>query len=155
MLPALYRKRFIPDELVLLNNDVIEHIGDGIIITAWTALKPRKDFSGGRSVYFIDEGFKLTRFYDGDTAVPFIYCDIIQTVYDKDNNAYTFMDLLADVLVYDNGYVKILDLDELAEALDKQLISPAQTKLALQYLDGLLKIVYSGRFDEYSVKLVS
>ena len=45
------------------------------------------------------------------------YFDIVEYDYDKENNSLTSLDLLADVIVYPDGFVKVLDLDELAEAL--------------------------------------
>ena len=51
------------------------------------------------------------------------YFDIVEYDYDKENNSLTSLDLLADVIVYPDGFVKVLDLDELAEALGKGTLS--------------------------------
>lgn len=47
--PALYRKRFIPDETVELKDDLILLISKDLIITSWDVLKPRRDISRGIS----------------------------------------------------------------------------------------------------------
>ena len=49
----LYRKRYIPDEIVYLANDTIAHLDDDIIVTTWKTLKPRKDFAYGTSIYLL------------------------------------------------------------------------------------------------------
>ena len=47
--PILYRKRLIPDECVLLKDDVILYRDDQMIVTGWHTLKPRKDLHHGCS----------------------------------------------------------------------------------------------------------
>ena len=64
-------------------------------------------------------------------------------MYDKQNNTYTFNDLLADVIIHKNGQVEIVDLDELADAYKDGLITKSQLDMALRQLDKLLKIIYS------------
>ena len=56
-------------------------------------------------------------------------------------------DLLADVIIYPDGFVKVVDLDELVTALDARSIDINTLKSSLVRLDKLLKIIYSGKFD--------
>jgi protein associated with RNAse G/E len=144
----LYRKRIIPDETILLKDDVIISIENNYIITSWKTLKPRKDFSRGLSLYLLDRGLKISRFFDKNDQPLFFYCDVIETAFDEDKNSYVFTDLLADVLVYDNGTIKILDLDEFAEAVEKKLITFAQAQNALTSLSFLLSKIGDGSFYE-------
>ena len=146
--PKLYRKRFIPNEIIHLKDDIIEHIDSRIIITSWKSLRPRHDFAGGRSCYFLDEGYKVSRFLDKDGKLVYTYCDIISTEYNEADNKYIFSDLLIDVVIYEDGLVKVLDLGEIPEALDRGLISVGLAKTALSASDRLLEIVYSGRLNE-------
>ena len=64
--PILYRKRLIPEECVLLKDDVILLCNEDIIITQWKALKPKKDLHHGYSCYFLKEGYKVSKFYRRD-----------------------------------------------------------------------------------------
>ena len=75
--PKLIRKRLIPFESVLLKDDRIVHMEDGLIVTHWDVLKPRKDFQKGISCYFLKEGYKISRFMDKDGNLVYFYCDII------------------------------------------------------------------------------
>ena len=43
----IYRRRMIPDECILLKDDVILEQTDDIIVTKWNTLKPRRDFHHG------------------------------------------------------------------------------------------------------------
>ena len=58
----LFRKRFIPEEIIELKNDNIIHFKDNIIITKWDVLKPRHDINNGISAYFI---MKMASLYIG------------------------------------------------------------------------------------------
>ena len=110
--PILYRKRLIPDECVLLKDDVILYRDDQMIVTGWHTLKPRKDLHHGCSCYYLSEGFKISRFYREDDSMLFWYCDIVDHTFDMATDTYIFTDLLVDVIVYPDGFVKVVDLDE-------------------------------------------
>jgi predicted RNA-binding protein associated with RNAse of E/G family len=140
----IYRKRYIPNETILLKDDIILSHGNGKIVTKWNVLKPRNDFSHGYSCYYIKEGYKVSCFLKEDGSLIYYYCDIIKAEYKSDENVYIFTDLLADVKVYPDKTVKIVDLDELADALEKKLITQKELCLALRQLNSLLKIIYSG-----------
>ena len=51
--PILYRRRIIPNECVLLKDDIILSCDDKRIVTSWNSLHPKKDlhvllfFAGG------------------------------------------------------------------------------------------------------------
>ncbi|MBH1940716.1 DUF402 domain-containing protein [Mobilitalea sibirica] len=142
----LYRRRFIPDELIHLKKDIILVQEEDLIITKWNKLHPREDISRGYSAFYLDQGFKISKIYDNDNKLVYWYCDIIQYKKEMDTNSLIIEDLLIDVLVYEDGTVRILDLDELADAMDLHLITEKESKNALRTLDTLLKIIYQGRF---------
>lgn len=146
--PILYRKRIIPAECVLLKDDRILYQDEKNIVTGWHSLKPRKDLHHGYSCYFLKEGFKVSKFYREDNSLLYWYCDIVEHDYQAETNSYVFTDLLADVIVYPDGFVKVVDIDELVTALSKKLISEETLKKSLLSLSTLLEIIYSGKFDE-------
>ncbi len=140
--PKLVRKRLIPLETVTLKDDKIVLMEDGLIVTHWDVLKPRKDFQKGISCYFINEGYKISRFMDKDGKLVYFYCDIIETEYDEKEDTYIFTDLLADVIIYPDGRIKVVDVGEIAEVMEKGIINDDLVKKALVRLDKLLEIVY-------------
>lgn len=146
-LPLLFRKRIIPDECIALKDDEILYIDDEIIVTKWNVLKPRPDFHHGYSCYFLNKNIKVSKFLEEDGSLHYWYCDIIEYSYDKEQNSYTFTDLLADVIVYPDETVKVVDLDEIAVALERKMLSERELVIALRTLDSLLNMIYSGDFD--------
>ena len=146
--PILFRRRIIPDECVLLKDDIILYHDEDIIVTKWVALHPKKDLDHGYSCYFLKKGFKVSKFLYKDESLIYWYCDIIDNSYDVSKNTYIFRDLLADVLVYPDGFVKVVDLDELERALENNLLTIEGVEKALKCLDDLLRIIYSGDFDK-------
>ena len=145
----LYRKRIIPNEIVHLKNDTILVNNADLIITSWNALKQREDISTGVSAYFINESFKISKIFNHSGSLVYWYCDIIDTTYDESNNSYIFTDLLADVLIYPDETIKVLDLNEVGEALLSNAISKETASRALQLTDRLLTIIYNGEFSKY------
>ncbi|MCJ7856893.1 DUF402 domain-containing protein [Lachnospiraceae bacterium NSJ-143] len=143
----LYRRRYIPDETVFLKDDEIIYADNDRIVTKWKALKPRSDFAGGMSVCYLKEGYKVSRMTDISGKAVFYYCDIVETVYDEADNSYTFNDLLADVRIYIDGRIEVVDIDELADAFKSGLITAVQLDKALRQLDSLLKILYNNGVD--------
>ena len=144
---SLYRKRFIPCETNYLKDDKIVYMDDNIIITKWDTLKPRKDIKRGMSVYFPNEGYKVSKLYSPDDKLVYWYCDIVKAVPNEEKNEIVFEDLLLDVVIYDDGHIEVLDADELADALEKKIIPEEYGILALRNMDKLLNIIYKGEFS--------
>lgn len=142
----LYRKRIIPEECVLLENDTILHSDQEVIITKWNTIRPKKTLHHGYSCYFLERGFKVSKFFDHEGNLISWYCDIIEYTHDAATNTYVFTDLLVDVIVYPDGFVRVVDLDELADAARDSLITPGQMQLALRRTDKLLSLIYKGAF---------
>lgn len=142
----LYRRRFIPDELKLLTDDKILYLDDNLIITSWNTLKPRSDFASGISAYYRKEGFKISRHYGADGSFTRWYCDIITE--SKEDNTIVFSDLLIDVVIFPDGTVRVVDLDEAAEALEQGLITTEMLTQALRSTDKLLTYIHQGKFSE-------
>lgn len=146
--PTLYRRRIIPDECVPLKDDEILYWDERVIVTKWKALHPKKDLHHGYSCYFLREGYKVSKFLYENDDLLYWYCDIMDYEERADENAWVFRDLLADVLVYPDGFVKVVDLDEFEEALENGSLTVEDVKKALKSLDNLLKMIYSGDFDK-------
>lgn len=146
---TLYRRRLIPDEIVQLKDDIVLYHDDTVIITKWKTIKPRKDMDHGFSAYLLKEGIKVSKFYRADNSLLYWYCDIVDYEYDAETNSYTSTDLLTDVVLYPDGQIRVLDLDELAEASAKDMITKDQLHSALVRTDMLLVTMYSGEFTRY------
>ena len=144
----LYRKRIIPEECILLKDDEVLYHDSEVIITKWNTIHPKKTLHHGYSCYFLERGFKVSKFYDHDGNLISWYCDIISYSYEEEDNTYTFTDLLVDVIVYPDGFVRVVDLDELADAARDGLISAEQMQLALRRTDKLLSVIYKGAFGK-------
>ncbi|ROR25699.1 uncharacterized protein DUF402 [Mobilisporobacter senegalensis] len=142
----LYRRRFIPNETIHLKDDKILFLDEDLIITKWNTLKPRKDIARGISAYFLKKGIKVSKIYDEEGNLVYWYCDIIDTIIDLKNHSIIFNDLLADVVIYENGFVKVLDIGEIADAVEQNLIDGPTALKALYTLDTLLDIIYTDRF---------
>lgn len=145
--PILYRRRIIPEECILLKDDVILSCDEEHIITSWQALHPKKDLHHGSSCYFLKEGFKVSKFCRQDESLLYWYCDIVDFDYHPADNSLIVTDLLADVIIYPDGFVKVVDMDELVTALESRAITLDALKSSLLRLDKLLQIIYSGSFD--------
>lgn len=146
--PILYRKRLIPEECVLLKDDTVLYRDDQIIVTGWNSLKPRKDLHHGNSCYYLTKGIKVSRFCREDDSMLYWYCDIVDYDYDESADTYVVTDLLADVIVYPDGFVKVVDLDELVTAQEAGLLTDEMLKKSILRLNHLLEIIYAGDFDK-------
>lgn len=142
----LYRRRFIPNEQKLLKDDKILFMDDNLIITSWTTLKPRSDFASGISAYYRKKGFKISRHYGADGSFSRWYCDIIAES-DLENDI-VFSDLLIDVIIFPDGTLQVVDLDEAADALEQGLITTEMLTQALRSTNQLLSYIHQNRFSE-------
>ena len=142
----LYRRRFIPAETKPLNNDKILYFDENLIITSWECFNPRPDFATGISAFYRKEGFKISRHFAMDGSFTRWYCDIIAESVDE--NEITLSDLLIDVIIYPNGEVRVVDLDEAADAVEQGLMSKELLVQALRTTNNLLNYIYQGKLEE-------
>ena len=143
----LFRKRYIPAECIPLKDDVIVEQTDDHILTTWHTINPKTTFDHGSSCYLLKEGIKLSKFYRHDGSLLYWYCDIVEFDWNGTKDTLTVTDLLVDLIVYPDGRMKVVDLDELAEALEKELITQEQATTALRCLNDLLSMLYRDKFD--------
>lgn len=146
----LFRRRFIPDEITELKDDHIIMFKEDIIITKWNVLKPRHDINNGISAYFIKDGIKVSKIFNEAGQFVYWYCDIIETTHNEKDNSYTFNDLLVDILVYPDGHVEVVDMDEFADAMEEGILKTSTIAFAMRSADSLLKTIYSGNFRKYT-----
>lgn len=143
--PTLYRKRLIPNECVRLDRDEILMRSEQILVTRWHTIRPKKELDHGVSCFLLNKGWKISRFLTKDNQLICWYCDIIDWTYDPDSDTYVFTDLLADVLLYPSGEIHVVDLDEIADALEQGLLTQTQVCLCMRRLNALLQEIYSNR----------
>lgn len=144
---TLYRKRIIPPECIHLKDDIIVEQNDEYIITKWNTLNPKTEFSHGCSCYFLQDGIKVSKMYRQDGSLLHWYCDIVGFESDDGEHSMTVTDLLADVIIGPDGRMKVVDLDELAEAMERDLITKEQIISCLRSLNHLLTLIYRDKFD--------
>ena len=56
--------------------------------------------------------------------------------------------------VYPDGFVQVMDLDELCDAKEKNLITPNEFFLAVKQLGTLLDIIYNGHLEDFAKPLL-
>jgi len=152
----MYRKRFIPNEIIDISSDEVIERNENIVITKWRPINPRKDIGGGISYTFLKKGYKISKIFNTEGKFIYWYCDIIEYTYDKNKDEYIFIDLLADVKVYENGEYEVLDLDELSIALKEGLITKAQLLKSIKSVNILIEMVQNKMFppeicDKYTL----
>lgn len=144
--PRMLRKRYIPDELVDISGDEVLYRDKNILITRWKTIRPRPDFDWGVSFVFLNDGYKVSRFYDKSNIFLYWYCDIIEVEYNESKDMFLFKDLLLDVKIMPDGKAKLLDADEMADAVTRSIITKEQISKALLGLAKLYDQINNGKF---------
>lgn len=144
----IYRKRYIPNEIVDISGDEVLYKDEKLIITKWLPINPRSDMASGMSYTMLDKGWKLSKFFDKEGKLLYWYCDIID--YDlkqeEGEEVYTLIDLLLDVKVYEDGNYEVLDEEELEEAFQTGLVTKEQKEKSKKRVRELIQIIESGEF---------
>lgn len=146
--PVLYRKRLIPDELILLKDDVILYSDEDMLVTKWNALRPKIDLDHGISCYYLKRGYKVSKLFRKDGSLLYYYCDIVTYDMSPVKNELLVTDLLADVIIMPDGFIKVVDLEELSEALKSGIITVDQLQFALDHLSELLYRLYEDGLED-------
>lgn len=149
----LFRKRFIPEETIFLKDDTILYLDDELLITSWNALKPRPDMATGISAYYRKEGLKISRLADSQGNLIKWYCDIVME--QQEGNRLTYSDLLIDIVVFPDGTLQVLDLDEAADALEQGLITAEMLSFALRSANRLLETIRKNEFHRLTACIIN
>jgi len=144
----LYRKRYIPNEIIDISSDEIIFQNEEKMITRWKPINPREDIGRGESCVYFLEGWKISKFYGKDGSFQFWYCDIIEYQYDEKEDKCVLIDLLLDVIVHEDGSYEVLDEDELEKALQDGIITKEIADRSRKKLANLLKIIEDGNFKD-------
>ena len=151
----IFRKRIIPAECRLLEDDEIVYSDESVLVTKWKTLNPKTEFSHGSSVYDFEKGIKVSKFYRDDDSLLYWYIDIVEFSTGADKSELIVTDLLADVIISPSGKMKVVDLDEFEQALKKELLTMEDVRRALLSLDSLLTTIYDGKFDVLKAEIES
>nr|WP_315101110.1 DUF402 domain-containing protein [uncultured Catonella sp.] len=141
---TITRKRYIPNEVITLNHDIIYYVSDELIVSGWKAIRLRQDISGGFSVYYPKLGIKTSKLFDSDDRLLYWYNDISELVFNGNN--INFTDLLIDVIIYPDNSIRIMDIDEFSEAINQKLITKEQEIKALNSFHTLLNYIYNNEY---------
>ncbi len=135
---TVIRKRLIPFEEVDISGDEQLYFDGELLITRWLPIKSRKDIGWGISHTYMEEGYKVSAFYDSAGKFKYWYWDIIDTAFYPDQNKLIVRDLLADVVVDPWLHVQILDREEVREALELGLITDSEVGYIEKVTDKIL-----------------
>ena len=144
----IFRKRYIPNEIIDISGDEVVLRDEEKLITKWKPINPRDDIGSGTSCVLFNKGWKISKFYNKDGSFRFWYCDIIDYEYEKEQDKYTIIDLLLDVIVYEDGHYEILDQDELEQAFKENIITLDIKNDAIKKLNNLIEVIENGKFKE-------
>lgn len=143
----LFRKRYFPQEVVELNDDIV-FWDENILVTKWRTIRPKPNLSHGISAFFIDKGIKVSKFYTFSDELLYWYCDIGDCVFDNSKNEFMFVDLMADVIIYPDGEMRVVDLAEAADVFANGSVESDKICKMLKSLDFLMEALHSGQFRE-------
>ena len=141
----LFRKRYLPEEIIELDDEIIFHDND-ILVTKWKAIRPKPDLSHGTSCFFLKQGIKISKCYRADGSLIYWYCDIGDCHTDNNLEEFVFIDLLADVIIYPDRKVRVVDLAEVADVYENNKIDSISICKMLRRLDYLLESINDGTF---------
>ncbi len=163
----LFRRRFIPDELVFLHDDEILSVTEDKIVTRWQSLNPRNDFAFGESTYYRKKGLKVTRVMDKDKNFLHWYIDVVRECgaealqvgesarlnsaaadylaaeKNPDNQVIVYEDLLLDLVVLPNGLIEIRDMDEIMDVYEQGVISEEILRQSMNTCYSYAQTLYS------------
>jgi predicted RNA-binding protein associated with RNAse of E/G family len=126
---------------------------------------PRREFgrvvvaNGYLAEWFIFRGkwYDVSKFYDRKRRFTGYYCDIIRPIarlLSNPTETSIMTDLFLDLWITPEGKWKVLDEDELQQAVTKRIISNSLARRARKELNLLVQLTKSGRFPPASVRKI-
>ena len=100
--------------------------------------------------YFFAEPFDLLEFRNAEGLLLGYYSDIGEPLIQLGEGIFQMTDLYLDIWLFPDGRLLELDWDEFEDAIQRQVITPAQTELARTAMQRLVKEAAQGIYpDKY------
>lgn len=147
-----FKRKFFPPITFDISNDELHYHNDDIMVTSWIPENSDMGVAKAVSVFFLKEGFQISKKFDKKGNFLYWYCDIIAIEQNTQENSITFVDLIADVVVLPNGQVELIDLDEFADAIEKNIIEREYIAQAVRSMHNLLEYIYKQDFPPKNAK---
>jgi len=145
-----YEEDFVSqDELCLrtrktLPTDVVERLSHALQKQKLIGAEQRAAII--TKAYFFAEPFNLLAFYERDGTLLGYYSDIGEPVIQLTHDTFQMTDLYLDIWLFPDGRLLELDWDEFEQAIQQQVITPAQADLARHAMKRLVAEVESGNY---------
>jgi predicted RNA-binding protein associated with RNAse of E/G family len=94
--------------------------------------------------YFFAEPFNLLQFRGVDGELLGYYSDIGEPTIQLEEHTFQMIDLFLDIWLFPDGRLLELDWDEFLDAMERQIIAPAQAELAREAMKRLVAEVEQG-----------
>lgn len=141
-----YKMKLTSNKLEDISDDKVLFQNDEIMVTDFSPKSSSMGTSRVLSFCLFKNNWQISANFDQEGHFRYWYCDIVDYSVNRENNSLTITDLAADVAVFPDNYVSVMDLDELGELIDTESISKEMSVKALKSAQALLKLVYDGQF---------
>ncbi len=119
-------------------------------------IQPNQRVGTIAKVYFFNEPFNLLEFRGMDGILLGHYSDIGNPAIQLSPAEFQMTDLFLDIWLFPDGRLLELDWDEFEEAIQNQIITPAQAELARSTMKRLVEEIDMGIYPfEYTARLRS
>lgn len=136
----------------VLPEDVSVALGNALVAQGLVAAGERVGIID--KTYLFEEPFNLLEFRRADGSLLGYYSDIGEPVVQLGEDLFQMTDLFLDVWLFPDGRLLELDWDEFEDAVQGQVISPAQADLAREAMrrivDETAKGIYPFRYTDFN-----
>jgi len=146
-------------DVVILEEEYYDHDETCIRTIRSEALVRQQMIQSGQSVgtisevYFFNEPFNVLEFRELDGTLLGYYSDIAEPTIQVSPAEFQMTDLFLDIWLFPDGRLLELDWDEFEEAVQKQVITPAQADLAQaamkRLVDEATKGIYPSQYADH------
>ncbi|PIQ25588.1 hypothetical protein COW36_21330 [bacterium (Candidatus Blackallbacteria) CG17_big_fil_post_rev_8_21_14_2_50_48_46] len=130
------KQKLHPVREVNLSGDTWLHQDEHLCVSYWHLPRTESDqVAHTLTLTIFDEAIQIHSKHNAAGERLYWYCDLLEVK--RDEGGWHLTDLLLDVVVFPDGSTRMLDLGELAEALEEGGIHPQQAAQALRLAETI------------------
>ncbi len=142
----IFKQKFIPEKIYDISDDEVIFFNNEFMITSWEATNSEMGVKKALSLTSFSNGYQISKKFNKENEFMYWYCDIVKAWHDREKNEIWIQDLIADVILFPDKALQVIDLPELVEARKNGLITEVLFQECHKSILSLVSSVIHGNF---------
>lgn len=142
----LLKHKLVPPSSEDISGDEVLYFDLDFLVTRWKPAKSNMNIGAAVSLLCVKSGVQISKKYNREGKFVYYYCDMVKTHWDPETETFEVTDLIADLIVFPDSELRLIDLEEFQEAYQSKVIDTEEFEFTKKCLLDITDKVICGNF---------